>query len=274
MTQPWPFEPMNDREFEAYRGLIERLVGIHLTPLKRAMVSGRLARRLRERGMGSFTEYFRLIDDGGDAAERQIAIDLVTTNETHFFREAKHFELLKQRLLPELGRGPLRVWSAASSSGEEAYSLAMVLADTLGIDAPWEVFGSDISLRMLQTARRGLYPLDRARELPIEYLRRFCLRGTGEYLGTLLVERALRQRAQFARLNLVEPLPEIGRFDLAFLRNVIIYFDAETKRRVVGSVASRLRPGGWLIVGHAETLIDIPEGLSQVLPTVYRKGGA
>ncbi|MFC4159555.1 CheR family methyltransferase [Chitinimonas lacunae] len=273
MTQ-WPFEPMNDREFEAYSGLIERLVGIHLTPLKRAMVSGRLSRRLRELGVASFGDYFRLIDDGGDAAERQVAIDLVTTNETHFFREPKHFELLKQRLLPSLDSKTLRVWSAACSSGEEAYSIAMVMADVLGEEAAWEVFGSDVSLRMLQMARRALYPLDRARELPLDYLRRYCLRGTGEYAGTLLVERALRRHTQFARLNLIEPLPEIGRFDLIFLRNVIIYFDADTKRRVVGSVASRLRPGGWLVVGHAESLIDVPPGLGQVLPTVYRKGGA
>ncbi|HEY9103353.1 protein-glutamate O-methyltransferase CheR [Chitinimonas sp.] len=262
---------MSDAEFVLYQALVERLTGIHLAPIKKAMLSGRLAKRLRERGISDYGSYFRLIEDGGEELERQIAIDLITTNETYFFREPRHFEALREQLLPQLSGQPVRIWSAACASGEETYSLAMLLADVLGESAPWELLGSDISSRVLLSARRGLYPMERASHIPPDYLKRYCLRGTGDYMGSLLVDKLLRQRVRFLSVNLVEPLPEIGRFDAIFLRNVIIYFDAETKRRVVRMVAERLKPGGWLVVGHSESLIGLPEELEPILPTVYRK---
>jgi chemotaxis protein methyltransferase CheR len=250
---------------------VERLTGIHLSPIKKAMLSGRLAKRLRDCGLSSFADYYRWIDDDGDREERQIAIDLITTNETFFFREPKHFDALRQNFLPAMAGRRLRVWSAACSSGEELYSLAMILAAELGLDGAWDLLGSDISSRMLATARRGLYDMERAHHIPPDYLKRYCLRGTGEYSGTLLVDRLLRQRVQLSRVNLIEPLPELGQFDVIFLRNVIIYFDAETKRRVVRAVADKLRPGGWLVVGHSESLIGAPLHLESIMPTIYRK---
>ncbi|WP_460533861.1 CheR family methyltransferase [Chitinimonas naiadis] len=262
---------MSDAEFALYQALVERLTGIHLAPIKKAMLSGRLAKRLRERGIPDYGAYFRLIGDGGESEERQMAIDLITTNETYFFREPKHFDALRDQLLPSLLGQPVRLWSAACATGEEPYSLAMLLADVLGEASPWELIGSDISSRVLAAARRGLYPMERANHIPPDYLKRYCLRGTGEYMGSLLVDKALRQRVRLMPVNLIEPLPEIGRFDAIFLRNVIIYFDAETKRRVVSAVASRLKPGGWLIVGHSESLIGLPDELEPILPTVYRK---
>jgi len=262
---------MSDREFALYQKLVDQLTGIHLAPIKKAMLAGRLARRLRERGVSNFADYFALIDEGGDRHERQVAIDLITTNESYFFREPKHFDAIVAHLLPQFRDRPLRAWSAACANGEEPYTLAMVLAETLGDNAPWEIVASDISSRVLTTMRRGLYPLERAKGIPHPYLHRYCLKGTADYEGHFLVERRLRQRVTLAQINLVAPLPEIGMFDLIMLRNVIIYFDAETKRRVVYSILSRLKPGGWLIVGHAESLIGLPEGLEQIMPTIYRK---
>lgn len=261
---------MSEAEFLRYQALVERLTGIHLAPIKKAMLSGRLARRLRERNLDNYGAYFSLIDDGGEAQERQLAIDLITTNETYFFREPKHFDALRERFLPGRG-GPLRAWSAACASGEECYSLAMTMADVLGEQGNWEVMGSDISSRMLSTAQRGLYPMERGHQIPPGLLKRYCLRGTGEYMGTLLVESWLRRRVRFHAINLIAPLPDIGRFDLIFLRNVIIYFDSRTKQRVVAAVTERLKPGGWLVVGHSESLLGLPDGLEAILPTVYRK---
>ncbi|QNM95998.1 CheR family methyltransferase [Chitinimonas koreensis] len=267
-------EPMSDADFARYQALLERLTGIHLAPIKKAMLSGRLAKRLRDRGVNGYGEYFALIDDGGEAQERQIAIDLVTTNETYFFREPKHFDALRERFLPGRQGQPIRVWSAACASGEESYSLAMTLADALGDDGPWEIHGSDISSRVLATAGRGLYPMERAHHIPPHYLKRYCLRGTGDYMGDFLITRELRRHVRFHTVNLIRPLPpELGRFDLVFLRNVIIYFDADTKRRVVESVAATLKPGGWLVVGHSESLLGAPVDLQMELPTIYRKPG-
>jgi chemotaxis protein methyltransferase CheR len=265
---------MSDAEFRQYQLLVEQLIGIHLAPIKKAMLSGRLARRIRERGCTSYGEYFRLIDNGGEAQERQIAIDLITTNETYFFREPKHFDALRDTLLPTLRGRPVRVWSAACSSGEEPYSLAMIMADVLGVDAQWDVLASDISTRMLAAARRGLYPMERAHHVPPHYLKRFCLRGTAEYSGYFLMEKAMRDRVSTVQVNLAANLPEMGKFDLILLRNVIIYFDAGMKRRVIQAVSDKLKPGGWLVVGHSESLIGHPADLIPVAPTIYRKVGA
>jgi chemotaxis protein methyltransferase CheR len=201
-----------------------------------------------------------------------MAVDLLTTNETYFFREPKHFALLRDLAQDASDKNrALRVWSAASSSGEEPYSIAMVLADVMGEDAPWEVLGTDISTRVLASARRGHYPMERAAQMPQNYLKRFCLKGQGSEAGTLLIERNLRQRVQFQHLNLNAPLPKIGQFDVIFLRNVMIYFSLETKRQVVARLLAQLRPGGHFLIGHSETLNDINDSLTAVAPSIYRK---
>ncbi|HTP97477.1 MAG TPA: CheR family methyltransferase [Burkholderiales bacterium] len=262
---------ITDAEFARFQQLIFRTAGISLSPAKKALVCGRLGKRLQQRGFASYAEYFRCITGAGEANELQLAVDLLTTNETYFFREPKHFELLRRlALAAREARRPLRVWSAASSSGEEAYSSAMVLADCLG-DAPWEVLGSDISTRVLERARVAQYPLERARLLPAEYLKRFCLKGTGRQQGTLLVSRELRKRVQFRQVNLNAPLPGLGEFDLIFLRNVMIYFNNDTKREVVGRMLPALKPGGCFVIGHSENLNGITDLLESVAPSVYRR---
>jgi chemotaxis protein methyltransferase CheR len=262
---------LTDNEFSQFQRFIYDAAGISMSNGKQALVSGRLAKRLAHHRLGSYGDYLQLLQSRRDPAELQIAIDLLTTNETYFFREPKHFNLLRELALDVRKKGrSMRVWSAASSSGEEAYSIAMVLADVLG-EAAWEVLGSDISTRVLQRARHGHYPLERASQMPHDYLKRFCLKGQGSEEGTMLIERPLRQRVQFQQVNLNEPLPKVGLFDVIFLRNVMIYFNLETKRQVVARLLAQLRPGGHFLIGHSETLNDINDTLSVVAPSIYRK---
>ena len=213
---------LTDLEFAHFQRFIYDAAGITLSDSKKILVKGRLSKRLDYWKLNSFSEYLRLLKSGDQVLEVQTAVDLLTTNETFFFREMKHFDFLRKVVLEARGnRQTYRVWSAASSSGEEAYSIAMVLADCL-TDAPWEVVGTDISTRVLQRARRGHYPLERTTHIPVPYLKRFCLKGIDAQLGTLLVERSLRARVHFQHMNLNLTLPVIGQFDVIFLRNVLI----------------------------------------------------
>jgi chemotaxis protein methyltransferase CheR len=261
---------ITDQEFSQFQRFIYESAGISLSPAKKALVSGRLARRLELCSAGSYGEYFRLLASGKVPQEVQMAIDLLTTNETYFFREPKHFDFLRKQVEQHPPSQPLRIWSAAGSTGEEAYSIAMMLAD-LRAGHPWEVVASDISARVLHRARAGHYPMERARHVPQDYLRRFCLKGEGEHEGTLLVEKSLRSRVGFLQVNLNATLPSLGMFDLVFLRNVLIYFNADTKRQVVARALSVLQPGGWLLIGHSESLHGINESVQAVAPSIYRK---
>jgi len=245
---------ITDVEFGHFQRFIFDAAGITLSSAKKALVTGRLAKRLQACNLRSYSEYFKLLSSGSAPAEVQNAV-----------------ELLRQIAQRSAGGSlPFRVWSAASSSGEEAYSIAMVLADTLG-DGPWDVMGSDISTRVLERARTGHYPMERTRHIPEAYLKRFCLRGMDEQQGTLLVSRALRSRVSFTQINLNTSLPRLASFDMVFLRNVMIYFNGETKRQVVARIVSTLKPGGHLCIGHSESLNDINPGLLQVAPSIYRK---
>lgn len=263
---------ISDREFDQFRRFIHEAAGISLAESKKALVCGRLGKRLAHRRMNSYGEYYELIASGRDPVELQLAIDLLTTNETYFFREPRHFEVLANEIVPAAPRGrPLRVWSAACSSGEEPYSIAMVLADQLGLAGPWEVLGTDISNRVLQRARTGHYPMERARLTPPADLKRWCLKGVNHQGGTLLVEPALRRRVQWAQVNLNEPLPDLGRFDVVFIRNVMIYFDHDTKRSVLSRIVPLMHSGGWLFVSHSENLQGLDVGLVQDRPSIFRK---
>ena len=262
---------ISDQEFAQFQRFIYEAAGISLSSAKKALVSGRLAKRLQQHQLGSYAEYFRFLASGEAPAEVQTAVDLLTTNETYFFREPKHFDLLREQALAARGRTQtFRVWSAASSSGEEAYSIAMVLADCLQA-SPWEVLGSDVSARVLQRARAGHYSTERTQHIPQGYLRRFCLKGIDAQRGTLLMERSLRARVRFLQVNLNAPLPRLGTFDVIFLRNVMIYFSAPTKRQVVGRVLSLLKPGGHFYIGHSESLNDITDAVRLLAPSMYRK---
>ena len=260
---------LSEAEFREFQQMIFSVAGIHMQASKRTMVAGRLSKRVKALNLGSYSAYWQYLRR--DAAEKQIAVDLLTTNETYFFREPRHFELLKDRILPgHFRRHPFRLWSAACSSGEEAYSAAMVLSDTLG-KSRWEVLASDISSQVLTRAKAGCYPMTRTDKIPQECLKRHCLRGIGEAEGSLMVDPALRAKVNFRQINLNTKLPDVGLFDVIFLRNVMIYFNAETKQQIVARLQACLRPGGYLIIGHSETLNGLSNGLETVMPSVYRK---
>ena len=263
---------ITDPEFAQLRRILYQTAGISLSDAKKTLVVGRLNKRLQLGNHASFTTYLRNIASG-DADELRIMVDLLTTNETYFFREHKHFELLRHHVLTRPNpKAPFSVWSAASSSGEEAYTIAMVLMDALGPDVPWEIIGSDISTRILDRARTGHYAMERAKNIPKEFLRKYCLKGVREHEGTLLMTQEIRSRVQFRYLNLIEPLPDkIGPFDFIFLRNVMIYFDMDTKRKVVASLSTKLRRGGYFLVGHSESLTGINDSLISERPATYRK---
>jgi chemotaxis protein methyltransferase CheR len=266
-----PTLELKDVEFEQFRAWLHRSSGISLAPSKQALVFSRLSKRLRQRELNSFGDYFRLIMQATEAVELQTALDLLTTNETYFFREPKHFDFLRTQVLPNAQPGrKFRLWSAASSSGEEPYSLAMTLADGLP-STPWEIIASDISLRVLETARHGHYPMERVDNIPKHLLSKHCLKGTGSQEGTLLIDRSLRERVQFMQINLNTSLPKIGEFDVIFLRNVMIYFDVDTKRQVVARMLPLLKAGGYFFVSHSESLNGITDGLKLITPSTYRK---
>lgn len=260
---------LSDKEFQQFRGMIFEIAGISMSEAKKPLVSGRLAKRIRQHGLPSYGDYFRLLMR--ERAELQVAVDLLTTNETYFFREPKHFNFLRERILPELGnRTTVRIWSGACSTGEEPYSIAMTLAETLG-SRPWELVASDLSTRVLEKARAGVYPMVDAEDIPRPLLAKYCLKGVGEHAGTLMIDPALRSHMRFQQINLNTALPELGEFEVIFLRNVMIYFDLETKRQVVRRMLPLLRPGGYFIISHSESLNGVSDELKVVTPSIYRK---
>lgn len=263
--------PISDADFRRFQRWLHEVAGIALADHKKILLMGRLSKRLAPCGVRGWGDYFKLLMDGGRPGEVQVAIDLLTTNETYFFREPAHFSFLREGILgPFQGTEPLRIWSAASSSGEEIYTLAMVLADTLGMGRRWEIFGSDLSTRVLETARRAHYPMTRADKIPPEFLKRFCLKGTGPQAGTFLIDRPLRERVSFAQINLNETLPNIGMFDIVFVRNVMIYFDPDTKRQVMSRILTKLKPHGHVFVSHSENLNGVTDCVDIVKPSIYR----
>jgi chemotaxis protein methyltransferase CheR len=264
-------QPISDRDFHRIREWLYQHAGIHLSDAKKALVCGRLASRIRHYQLSQYGEYLQLIEDGRHPEEAQVAVDLLTTNETHFFREPKHFDFLREQVVPAHDpKRTLRVWSAACSSGEEPYSIAMTLASALK-GGSWEVLASDLSSRVLERARGGLYRMDRARTIAHDCLVQHCLKGTGRHEGTFMVAPQLAARVQFSQINLNEPLPAIGEFDVIFLRNVMIYFDVPTKQQVTQRVLGCLRAGGHLVIGHSESLTNVNNTLKAVAPSVYRK---
>lgn len=263
---------LSDAEFSQFQKLIYKIAGISLSDAKKVLLAGRLSKRVRHYQMSSFAEYYRMVSGPQAGGELQVMVDLLTTNETYFFREGKHFDFLRQRILAGRPAGrQFDVWSAACSTGEEVYTIAMVLADELGIDGPWSIMGSDISTQVLRMASGGHYPMERTRGMPPEYLKKYCLKGVREQEGTFLIDPRLRNHVRFSQVNLNEKLPDVGSFDVIFLRNVMIYFDQETKRKVVAQLSQRLKPGGYFIIGHSETLNGINETLRAVQPTIYVK---
>lgn len=265
-------EALNDRDFATVRQLIAEYAGIKLSLQKRNMVYNRLLRRLRARGVRSFGDYLQLVQrEGSD--EREAFVNALTTNLTAFFREPHHFDLLLARARERAGRrgAPLRCWSSACSTGEEAWSIAMVLREA---ECPGEVLGTDIDTEVLNTAQAGVYRMDRASMLPAERLRRHFLRGTGDNEGLVSLRGELRSMVRFGQLNLQSPVwPAMERFDVIFCRNVVIYFDREFQKKLLARLADLLVPGGLLMVGHSESFPAAHPGFRSCGRTAYERLG-
>jgi len=258
-------------EFHYFQKLIYSIAGIAMGDAKQPLVSSRLTKRVRHYQLGSFAEYFRLINQPENKDELQVAVDLLTTNETYFFREPKHFNFLLDEVFPQLKSNQvLRIWSAACSSGEESYSLAMLAQEHLG-KGRWEIHSSDLSTKVLESARQGIYPMTRATHLPEKYLHKYCLKGIGSQQGKIQVDPVLRQSMKFFQHNLQDVLKSDDMYDIIFLRNVMIYFDTETKRKVVRSLYPKLRRGGYFIISHSETMNGVSDEFELIQPAVYQK---
>jgi len=266
---------VSDREFERFQALIHREAGIWLAPVKKALLVGRLAKRLRELALASYGAYYERVME--DEAERIRMLDCICTNETHFFREPRHFEFLVERVFPawraeaDAGRRPrrVRVWSAACSTGEEPCTIAMVL---LGAFPGWEleVLATDLSTKALERAAAGVWPLEKAKEIPEAYLKAYMLKGYAAQEGLMKAGPELRAIVRFARVNLVGEGWPAGSFDLVFCRNVLIYFDRQSKIAVIDRLMERLDDGGYLFLGHAESLGGFTSRARPVLPTIYQ----
>jgi len=267
----YPQVSINAAEFQKFKIWLHSTAGIDLKETKTKLVEGRLACRLRHYNLESYAGYFKMITSENALVEAQMAVDLLTTNETYFFREPQHFNFLREQLLPKVQKGKnFRLWCAASSTGEEPYTLAMTLAEGLGT-TPWQIVASDINLQVLEKARSGHYALERAHNIPKHLLHKYCLKGNGTQEGTFLIQKALRDNIQFKQINLITPLPETGKFDVIFLRNVMIYFNNETRTQVVSQIVHLLKPGGYLFVSHSESLVGINTQLTLVQPSIFIK---
>ena len=269
-------EPLLARaDFERVRSLIHQRAGIHLHGGKQAMVHGRLSRRLRETGHASFAAYLDALERGGSESEWQEFVNCLTTNLTAFFREEHHFELLAEVLRARPAAAPpLRVWCNAASTGEEPYSIAMTLAESLGAGAAGaRLLATDIDTRVLATAARGVYDAG-SRGLATKRLHAHFLRGTGANAGSIRVRPELARLIEFRRFNLTDAHWSLGEaFDFVFCRNVMIYFDAATQRRVLERTHAALKPGGLLFAGHAENFAEARDLFRLRGKTVYERLG-
>jgi chemotaxis protein methyltransferase CheR len=259
------------KEFTLFSEFIYEYAGIYLSPAKQTMVGSRLSKRLNYYQLDNYRQYYDLVMSNNTAGELQMLVNMLTTNETYFFREPKHFDYLSENILKGWRGEQFRIWSAASSSGEEAYSLAMILAEYLS-HRPWEIIASDLSTQVLTKAKEGIYLMDRIELLDQHLLGKYCLKGVRSQEGTFRVNEKLRKRTRFGQVNLMKPIPaSIGMFDVIFLRNVLIYFDTKTKKSVVERVVKKLKPGGLLFISHSETLNRVTDVLEMVQPSIYIK---
>ena len=264
------------KEFSVIADLARGEFGLELGKGKEQLVASRLGKLMRPLGFDSFGDYYRHVqaDRTGDALVE--LIDVLTTNHTSFFREQVHFDFLVQRVFAEQkGHAPMRIWSAASSTGEEPYTIALTAREHLGPQSPKlpAILATDISTRVLEIARRGMYNQDRFRDGLAPWLRKHLLRGEGRWQGWYRMRPEILGMVEFRRVNLIEPLPDLGRFTVIFCRNVMIYFSRETQEHLVNRLAACLEPGGFLFVGHSESLTGIQHPLEQIQPAVYRMRG-
>lgn len=261
-------------EFSHLRRLAYDHFGLDLKEGKQTLVAARLGKTLRSKGFASFEEYCRHIsaDQTGEALAE--LANALTTNFTSFLREPAHFDFLVSHIAPKLaGRASATIWSAACSTGEEPYSILFTLLESLGPNADIRVWATDLSTRVLRAASEAVYPAERVEALPAGWPRKYFLKGNGKWLGFYRVKAEYRERVQFRRFNLLTSDVPSSRFPAIFCRNVMIYFDKPTQSSVVQRLSCTLEPGGFLFVGHSESLAGVHHNLDYVQPAVYKATG-
>jgi chemotaxis protein methyltransferase CheR len=270
---------ISPRDFRLFRELIFKESGICLSDAKQILLVARLQGRLKALGISSFGAYYQHVTEGDDG-ELLRMLDCICTNETHFFREPQHFTLLEQRIFPEWEAKVLagqmarrvRAWSAACSTGEEAYTLAMVLLDRFPPSRGYsvEVLATDLSTRALDVASAGIWPLAKSAEIPVPFLKRYMLRGSRSQAGKMKAGDEIRSVVRFQRMNLHDEQYSLsGQFELVFCRNVLIYFSPASRPRVIRQLLSHLSPAGYLFLGHAESATGALDSVRPIMPNAY-----
>jgi chemotaxis protein methyltransferase CheR len=277
-TAPWTLDApeLSDRDLSTIARLVYDACGINLHEGKRALVAARLQKRLRHGGFRSFGQYIRHVKRDKSGTELTALLDAIATNHTSFFREPRHFDFLADTVLPPLleRSGTIGIWSAGCATGEEPYTIAMLMLELLGSKAGQRVrvTATDLSTKALAAASAGIFKATRADELPPGYAAKYFVRGIGSQAGRVRVTPAVRGIVDFKWLNLLEPgdLPVVQ--DVIFCRNVMIYFDHAIQQRVIAALERRLTPGGYLFVSHSESLSSVEHGLRWVAPSIYQRG--
>ncbi len=274
---------LSQKEYELFKNLVYEQTGISLGEKKKELVKTRLGKRLRKTGIPTFKDYYNYVTSSENGSNEELIslIDAISTNKTSFFRENEHFIFLRETLIPEIlnnckksGKKKIRVWSAGCSSGEEPYTMAIVFHENIKNLSTWDlkILATDISTRMLDKARAGIYKMETLQDVPIGMRKAYFQAGVGENAGLCKVKKHLKDFVLFRRLNLMMPTyPFKGLFDFIFCRNVIIYFDKATQEGLMRKYNRYLKPGGYLFLGHSEGLTGISSGFKYVKPSVYQK---
>ena len=268
---------IDDHQFDYLRDLVYREAGINLTPAKRCLVQTRIGKLMRRNGIGGYDELFHILESDKSGHELVRVLDAICTNHTYFFRESEHFEYLDKEILPTIVETKkaktIRVWSAGCSSGEEPYSLAITLNEFLRKYDRWSfyIYASDLSSKVLNTAKRGIYDYDEIRHLSEDIKKRYFKKGRNQFQHLIKVKDHLTRNIRFARHNLLSKLESESNFDIIFCRNVMIYFDMDTKKRVVDRLSEKLADNGYFITGHSESLNMIEHNMKMEKPTIYRR---
>ncbi|MFD2178740.1 CheR family methyltransferase [Veronia pacifica] len=264
--------PFSEADFDFIKQYMLEQTGICLADRKFSMVYGRLARRLRRHDLYTFSDYLKLIES--DEQEKVAFVNALTTNKTQFFREKHHFDYIARELAPQwLTRchQHVRVWSAGCSTGEEAYSIAVVLSSLLGDKVDFKITATDLDTQVLETAKEGIYDIDAARNIPIQWLKKGFNRGTGSKSELMRVKPELKENITFEQLNLMSEWPHKHKMDVIFFRNVMIYFNRSIQQQLLKRLCGQLRPGGILFIGHSESMGEMAEHFENLGQTAYRK---
>lgn len=267
---------ISDAEFRKAADLVKSLAGIHLTDGKRELVSARLAKRLRALGLSTLNDYLDVVKEDKTQDELVMMLDALTTNLTSFWRESDHFDFVVEQLLPKFearSQNEIRIWSAGCSTGEEPYGLAMLMLGNMknAQNSKLKILATDLSTRVLETAKRGKYGEERVKNIPPDLRNKFVTKESGPHGAIYSINPNVRSTITFGRLNLMESWPMKGPFDMIFCRNVMIYFDKPTQKQLVERFGQLLRSGGTLFVGHSESLAGVQHSFRYLRPTIYEK---